>query len=504
MSKLINDISYNFINRLVVAVLSLLAIPFLLSNLGEFQFGLFSLFSILILILVISDIGLSKSGVRFITLFWNKTNEKYIYSTLFFLTLFSCFVLIFFGVLLNKIILSFLIELDYNKYIDIYYLCLFITVMLIIRGYFISIVFSFQKYKFYNISNIIVEIIKWSLTVYVSYFSNPLKLIFIVHAISFLFHNIILYINTSQLISKKKFKIFDFPNIIICKQILSFSSKITIADLFQKITSYSDKILVSILGSISGLSFYYIAFQVVSKLNEIPSNILLVYYTKFGLSSANNDRNQLIKDFSNASRIISIIVIPIVINLFMTSNFLLKLWLHKESVENIENIENILNILCFGSLFSCLALPCFSLASAVGKPNYILENNVYSSIILILINIVLISNFGIIGAAYSWSIVQFFVLIFMSTKVSKYLKTDFKNYILKHFLNILLKIGFSFILIYILLSYFINNIALNLFVSNICIIIIIYNFILLPVEKQFLNSIIIKLKYNARHSNTNV
>ena len=491
MSKLINDISYNFLNRLAIAILSLIAIPFLLSSLGELKFGLFSLFSILILILVISDFGLSKSGVRFITLFWNKPNEKYIYSTLFSLTLFSCFILIFFGVLLNKVILSLLIELDHEKYTYVFFLCIFITVMFIIRGYFISVVFSFQKYKFYNVSNIIVEIIKWSLTVYVSYFNHPLKLIFIVHAISFLFHNIILCIYTSQLIRKKKFKIIDFPNIIICKKIISFSYKITIADFFQKIISYSDKILVAILGSISGLSFYYIAFQVVSKLNEIPSNILLVYYTRFGLSSSNNDRDQLVKDFSSASRIISIIVIPIAINLFMASNFLLKLWLQTESVENIENI---LNILCFGSMFSCLALPCFSLASAVGKPNYILVNNVCSSIFLILINIVLITNYGIIGAAYSWSIVQFFVLIFMSIKVSKYLNISFKDYIVKHFLNILLKVGFSLILIYFLLSYFINNITFNLLMSNICIIIIIYNFILLPVEKKLLNSLINKLK----------
>ena len=123
MSKLINDISYNFLNRLAIAILSLIAIPFLLSSLGELKFGLFSLFSILILILVISDFGLSKSGVRFITLFWNKPNEKYIYSTLFSLTLFSCFILIFFGVLLNKVILSLLIELDHEKYTDIYFTC---------------------------------------------------------------------------------------------------------------------------------------------------------------------------------------------------------------------------------------------------------------------------------------------------------------------------------------------------------------------------------------------
>ena len=242
MSKTLTDISSNFLNRVVVAVINLIAIPFLLENLGDFEFGVFSLYNILIMFFVMSDFGLSKSGVRFITLYFNKHKLKEVYSSFIFLTLLACLFLVTLGFFLsNQIIGVFGLDTIEN-YKTIYYLTIVIGCMLIIRGFFISIVFSFQNYKFYNWLNIIIELIRWSSTIYVSFLDNPLIWIFLVQAATHVIQNIILGIFSVKLIKIKSISIKIYKKTI--QEILHFSSQIVVSDLFQKVMTYSDKIIV--------------------------------------------------------------------------------------------------------------------------------------------------------------------------------------------------------------------------------------------------------------------
>jgi O-antigen/teichoic acid export membrane protein len=487
MHKTLTDISSNFLNRVVVAVINLIAIPFLLDNLGAFEFGVFSIYNILIMFFVMSDFGLSKSGVRFITLYFNKPKIKEIYASFIILTLLSCLLLIIVGDLLsNKIILFF----DLNTIQDskiIYYLTIVIGCMLMIRGFFISVIFSFQNYKFYNWINIFIETVRWSGTIYVSFLENPLQKVFIVQASTYIFHNLILCIYSIKLIKIKNstFKIYNST----IREILHFSSQIALSDLFQKIMSYSDKIIVSILGSISGLSFYYIAFQVISKLYEIPGNILLIYYTRFGISFANKKKTDLLKDYEDVTRITLIIIVPLLMNLFFLSDFILDLWLTSDS---IDVISKILKIFCLGALAGCLTLPSLSLSNAIGKPKFVLFSNIYTSILLLSINIILISFYGIYGAAFAWSIVQFFPLIYLTIKLSKSLEFNYNKFMITQIILPFAKMTSIYILCYLINIYLIKNIFIFLAASNTLLIFSIYFYVLSNRERNLIKKILKK------------
>ena len=210
MSKTLTDISSNFLNRIAISIFNLLSIPIILNNLGVFDFGVWSLYTIIIMFLVMSDFGLSKSGVRFITLYLKNPKLNEIYASFINLTLVSCLLLVIVGYLLsNQIIQIFDLENIENSK-DIYYLSLFIASMLIIKGFFVSVIFSFQNYKFYNWVNVFIEALRWSGTVFVSFLENPLINIFIVQAIVHLLHNLILgfYSNKLIYIKKSSFKIY--------------------------------------------------------------------------------------------------------------------------------------------------------------------------------------------------------------------------------------------------------------------------------------------------------
>ena len=223
MSKTFFDITSNFINRIFVAIINLTAIPFLLKNLGEFQFGVFSLFNITIMLLMIFDFGLSKSGVRFITLYNGKTKDGEIFSTLFILTIITSFLLLTLGYLLHPLIIDlFDLKSRINNKI-IYFLCLFIAIMFIYRGFFISVLYSYQKFKIYNWINIFIEIIRWSGTVYASYGNNALLNIFIIQAATYFFHNLILFFYSIKIILINRAKISLNFDRQIGKEIINYS-----------------------------------------------------------------------------------------------------------------------------------------------------------------------------------------------------------------------------------------------------------------------------------------
>jgi O-antigen/teichoic acid export membrane protein len=473
MSKTLTDISSNFLNRIAISIFNLLSIPIILNNLGVFDFGVWSLYTIIIMFLVMSDFGLSKSGVRFITLYLKNPKLNEIYASFINLTLVSCLLLVIVGYLLsNQIIQIFDLENIENSK-DIYYLSLFIASMLIIKGFFVSVIFSFQNYKFYNWVNVFIEALRWSGTVFVSFLENPLINIFIVQAIVHLLHNLILGFYSNKLIYIKKSSFKIYRNTI--GEILQFSSQIALSDFFQKIITYSDKIIVSILGTISGLSFYYIAFQLISIIYVIPSNILLVYYTKFGISFASDKRKELIKDYNDVNKLVLLLIIPILMNLFIASDFLLEIWL-KNDLTN--EISIILKIFCFGAFAGCLSLPSLHLSNAIGKPKHVLFSNMYTSILLLSINIILINFYGIYGAAIAWSLVQFFPLFYLTIKMSKELDFNFRRFYYNQFLNPMVKTVATYAICYLLHILVFNNIIVFLLSSNILVLIMIYFFVL--------------------------
>ena len=58
MSVLARNIRSNFVNRIIVAIITFIAVPYLVSKLGVSGYGLFALLTILILYMTVGDIGL--------------------------------------------------------------------------------------------------------------------------------------------------------------------------------------------------------------------------------------------------------------------------------------------------------------------------------------------------------------------------------------------------------------------------------------------------------------
>jgi len=176
-------------------------------------------------------------------------------------------------------------------------------------------------------------------------------------------------------------------------------------------------------------------------------------------------------------------------NLFFASEFILDLWLNSDSI-NI--ISDILKIFCLGALAGCLTLPSLSLSNAIGKPKFVVFNNMFTSVLLLSLNIIFIKIYGIYGAAFAWSIVQFFPLLFLTIKLSNFLKFNYQNFILYQIIGPFLKMGGTYLICYFLNIFFIKNIFIFLALSNILLLFTIYFYVLNNYERNLLKKLIKK------------
>ena len=437
------NIKSNFLNKIWVGVLSLISIPFLLENLGKVEFGIFSLFSILIVYFTLADLGLSKSVVRFVTLYKETQKLRKIYSTFLYLFLILGLLLFFLGLIFGEKLLAFLkINTDLG-YDQVYIISLATVFIMMLKSFYVGLVYAYDKFIFYNKVNVIVETLRWSSIVLVSFYENAIVNVFLAQLIVISIHTLILLYYSNKLLPMFPLKITIEKSLV--KEILGFSSQVSLSDFFTRLMTYSDKIVVTVIGTISNLSFYYIAFQVASKLYEIPGNILLVYYTKFGINFSANKIDSLRKDFIGATKITMILISPILLSVLMVSNSLVSLWLN-EDVAMI--ISPVLQVFCIGVYMGSILMPSINLSNAIGKPRYPLMNNIVSSIILIPLSVVLFKEYGIIGGAMAWSIMQIFPIFFVTRKVCRIIDYDFKKYLINDLLFPFLKISSIFLLLF--------------------------------------------------------
>lgn len=143
MLELFKNIRSNFLNRICVAVITFTAIPYLVTNLGIRDYGLYALLTILIMYLTLADIGLSKSIARFVATYRAKNELEDIYTNFFVLLCSLATITIIAALVLCDYILS-VLGLDPETMVPLFYLCVANAVAMMFR----SIVgISFQGHR---------------------------------------------------------------------------------------------------------------------------------------------------------------------------------------------------------------------------------------------------------------------------------------------------------------------------------------------------------------------
>lgn len=196
--------------------------------------------------------------------------------------------------------------------------------------------------------------------------------------------------------------------------LFSYGGWVMITSIVGPILVYLDRFLIGSLITIAAVTYYTAPYEAVTRISIISSSLSATLFPAFSAMEGVRDRQKLGLFFARSIKYVFLICGTIVALVIVFAKEILQIWLGTDFV-----IESTLSmqVLALGVLINSLAYAPFSLLQGVGRPDlpakfHLIELPIYFGIAW-----VLVSEYGILGAAgaYTIRVMLDTVLLFMAT-----------------------------------------------------------------------------------------
>lgn len=409
--KIAKNSFYNIAGYLVPGLLSIPILGFMARNLGVEKFGLFTIMLAIVGYASIFDIGVTRSVIREIAIYKNNKQE-----ILKILTTSSLVVLVL-GVLAGSFILFFqnfianflkVSSLNFEDFLTSLSIMAFTIPVYLLTQIWCSLLEGEQKFLQLNIFKT---------------FSGIMVVLF--PGLALLIESNLTYAVTGLLVARilsliliklicKNYKIKLKFHRDVFKRLISFGGWIAISNIISPLMSYFDRfILANKMGS-SVVGFYTAPSEAIARISMIPGAVARTIFPM--LSSGEEDSNQ-IKKISYIMILVSILPIACILTYFAKD--ILVIWF---GYEYALEATLIFQIFIIGFIFNSIAqVPFANIQSNGGsKTTAILHLGEVLPYFLLLYY--LIDQYGLIGAAWAWTIrmiIDFIFLFFIDSLKAK-------------------------------------------------------------------------------------
>ena len=476
---LLKNILYNLGFQILPIIVALIFIPIDIQKMGDDVFGIYSLFVTFIVIFNYINFGIAPSTTKEIAKYKVLGNDDKINSIVINSFLFMFFIGMSVGYIFYFFDTNFAYLLSEKSNISVSELKKAIDAFLLLSPLIMLVLFFRSLLE--GIQNFLITALVRSLTnsiiflVPLLYPIVKFDKIFYILVVYYIIINIILY-----MVVRKKFtiKISSF-NVKDGQQLLYYGWWMMITSVAGIIIYYIDRYIIAfILGAIY-VTYYTVAFDLISRGNMITSNIVNVFYPYitelYSKRKYEVIRNQLFLLLKIIVFIMSIFALVFII----FSKDLLIWWLNGKV--NPDTIK-VMQILSVGIMFNSIAYIPNKFLNAIHLSKQVSKIFFYEMLFYPFLLFILLKLYGLSGVAISYLIRALLESILLFNILFQYLKIRIIIFdIMKYILFIVL----SIVIIYIIELYFANNFFI--FALSILIYIISYFSIVFSVsEKQFI------------------
>lgn len=197
----------------------------------------------------------------------------------------------------------------------------------------------------------------------------------------------------------------------ILVDLMTFGGWITVSNIISPLMVYADKFILSNLVGANRVVFYNAPADLIQKISILPGALAKVAFPMFSHNVKDSKMNE-----KNAYIGLTIALLLLLIPLFFLSGLVLNLWLG-EPYGNKSSM--ILKVLIVGFFFNGLAQIPFSRIQALGKARITAFLHLFEVIPYLILLYFLVNSYGVIGAAYAWTIrmtLDFVLLNYFSNK----------------------------------------------------------------------------------------
>jgi len=396
---LVKNSVFSFGGKVGSVLAALVGIPIIIENAGTEQFGLLSIIWICIGYLAVFDLGIGRTITQFVSNQLGKNNPSdvggYIGSAL----ITTLIAAVFVGVLLFLISSAICLhlfnippELLEESILSFKLLALtvpFILMAQVLRG----ALEAFQQFKKIAFLAAMISTGTYLSIAAAAYFYEGFIFLVTILCLFKVFNAFILFY-----VLRREIKDTEVNITYSIKQIpklLKFGRWVTVSNIIGPLMGNMDRFIIGSVITMSAVAFYTTAYDMVSKVNIIPTSLASVMFPAFSTVYQSN-RLQTRKLYRQSLLLLQWLMLPAVCGLILFSYEILLVWLNEEFAKNSSLILQILGI---GIFFNNLAQISFSFLQAAGHPQITAKIHAVELPLFLLTLWILINQFGIVGAA---------------------------------------------------------------------------------------------------------
>ena len=203
------------------------------------------------------------------------------------------------------------------------------------------------------------------------------------------------------------------------RNMLTFGGWVTVSNLASALILYMDRFFLASSPFVSSLAFYTTPYEFVTKLFILPSALSSVLFPHMARSTKFNAASN--QPLILASALVIAAVTPIVVLIMLFAEDLLGWWL---SPEFGREASPVLRILSIGVLINCLAQIFQTYLLGRGHADWMAKMHLVELIFFLPMLYVSIQYFGIVGAAWAWTLRILVDSIGISFMCGKLMLTD--------------------------------------------------------------------------------
>lgn len=407
--KVIKNTFYYFISQVLMILMPLFLTPFIISKIGDVQFGIYALVLGFIGTFGLLDMSLSASFVKFISQYFHKNDfEKLNHTITTGMLFYFVFTLVLtaLGFLLTDFLISIInvpteLKLTAEYVLRISLLIFFVTNSF---GIFGSVLISLQKMYITSLINVFFSLLNFIAVILLLNSGFGLYGIVWAQFISITLNVFITFIFAMKSLPEMKIRFSNFK-LNSLKEMGGFGLQMQVSKLSSFASDKYDELLLGIFSVLNNVTMFNIGNRIVRFGKFFPVQIITQIAPVAAELNSRDETEKLRELFSDATKYLVAVSAPLFIFIFAFSDLIINSWMGT----GYETASLIVKVLITGQLVNIvLSAPGNSITPNIGIPKFQMYEGLIHLIINVCLTYFLIKLYGVIGAAYGNTLATIF------------------------------------------------------------------------------------------------
>lgn len=407
----------NLIGQALPLLVGVIAIPLVVHGLGTDRFGLLSLAWVVLGYFTIFDLGLGRATTKYVAEALGKGESDQVSEIIWTAVTFQA-ALGFIGAIVLFGITDLLVERVLNippelvvEAKDTFHLLALSIPLVLVSSSFSGVLEAAQRFDLVNAVRIPSSILTFILPLVGLYLGFGLPGIVVLILLARLGTLIALAWMDFRIVPDLRGHSVSLARF---SSLFSFGGWVMITSIVGPFLVYLDRFLIGSLLTMAAVAYYTAPYEMITRLWIVSASLSMTLFPAFSALEGVRDRERLSIFFARSIKYVLLISGTIIVLIVVYAEQILQIWLGGDfAAESTAAIQ----VLALGVLINSLAQTPFALLQGVGRPDlpakfHLIELPIYVGMVWILV-----SEFGIAGAAAAWTVRVALdtVLLFMVT-----------------------------------------------------------------------------------------